>query len=122
MLHRQWTDRGRRRPSGNIIGSGIFISPKGVLEHSGSVGAALLVWMLGGGVAALGSLCYAELGVAIPKSGGDYAYVCEIFGGLMGSVALHSSGLIHIQCIRANWAFGDKFVCTLLINSGVGGG
>ncbi|XP_029009465.1 asc-type amino acid transporter 1 isoform X2 [Betta splendens] len=79
---------------GNIIGSGIFISPKGVLEHSGSVGLALVVWVLGGCIAALGSLCYAELGVTIPKSGGDYSYVTEIFGGLMGFLLLWSAVLI----------------------------
>ncbi|CAL8291915.1 unnamed protein product [Boreogadus saida] len=79
---------------GNIIGSGIFISPKGVLEHSGSVGVALVVWVLGGGIAALGSLCYAELGVTIPKSGGDYSYVTQIFGGLVGFLVLWSAVLI----------------------------
>ena len=42
-------------------GSGIFISPGGVLANSGSVGAGLIVWVVSGLIAFLGTLDYLEL-------------------------------------------------------------
>lgn len=97
-------------PPGNIIGSGIFVSPKGVMENASSVGVALFVWIITGVITAIGALCYAELGVTIPKSGGDYSYVKDIFGGLAGWVNTRQSTPVSLkQSVRRSGA--NVYIC-----------
>lgn len=65
---------------GTMIGSGIFVSPSGLLERTGSIGASFVVWMSCGVLSLLGALSYAELGTMNTSSGAEYAYFMDAFG------------------------------------------
>jgi basic amino acid/polyamine antiporter, APA family len=67
---------------GACIGSGIFLSPSMVAGYLSSPLWILVVWGLGLAHALTGSLTFAELGAMMPKAGGQYAYLKEIFGPL----------------------------------------
>ena len=67
---------------GTVIGSGIFLVPGVVLRQSGTVGAAMTVWIVGGVLSLLGALTYAELGAMRPDAGGLYSYIRDAFGPL----------------------------------------
>lgn len=69
---------------GIVIGAGIFETPALVAANVGSEGAALLIWLLGGGMSFIGALCYAELATAYPHAGGNYYYLRRAFGRTCG--------------------------------------
>src|ERR1700747_3219582 len=66
---------------GSVIGSGIFRTPGPILRQvGGSVGIAMLVWVVGGLLSLLGALTYAELAASNPEAGGLYCYIRDGFG------------------------------------------
>jgi amino acid transporter len=64
---------------GIIIGSGIFVSPVGILKEVDSIGLSFVMWIVCGLYNALCAVCYAELGTSIPESGGEYIYIKRAF-------------------------------------------
>ncbi|XP_072757909.1 b(0,+)-type amino acid transporter 1 isoform X2 [Anoplolepis gracilipes] len=65
---------------GTMIGSGIFVSPSGLLLRTGSVGISFVVWTACGLLSLCGALAYAELGTMNTSSGAEYAYFMDAFG------------------------------------------
>jgi len=66
----------------NMIGTGIFTTTGIILEAVGSGWVILLCWFVGGLVALAGALCYSELATMMPRAGGEYVYLREIYGPL----------------------------------------
>ena len=67
---------------GGIIGAGIFLNPAIVAQRVHTTAFILTAWIIGGAVALIGALSFAELGARRPMAGGGYIYLTEVFGPL----------------------------------------
>ncbi|OGP99398.1 MAG: hypothetical protein A2W66_08890 [Deltaproteobacteria bacterium RIFCSPLOWO2_02_56_12] len=80
--------------SGDMIGVGIFVTTGFIAATVPSPGGVLLIWLLGGLLALAGALSCAELSASLPLAGGDYIYIREAYGKLMGFLSGWSSFLV----------------------------
>ena len=69
---------------GTVIGSGIFLVPRTMVQGVGTAELVAVVWVVGGLLSLAGALSYAELAAAIPEAGGEYAYLREAYGPMWG--------------------------------------
>jgi len=85
---------------GVVIGSGVFFKPSIVLSTTGSPAWAITAWIVGGIITLAAGLTIAELAASIPKTGGIYVYLEEIYGEIWGflygwvQVLIYSPGSI----------------------------
>jgi APA family basic amino acid/polyamine antiporter len=71
----------------NMIGTGIFTSLGFQVGDLPSGFVIIMLWAVGGVCAMCGALSYAELGAALPRSGGEYHFLREIYHPSIGFLA-----------------------------------
>ena len=68
----------------NMIGAGIFTTTGFLAGDLGDPKLVFAIWIVGAVVALTGALCYSELGINFPSSGGEYVYLTEAYGPTWG--------------------------------------
>ncbi len=67
-----------------MIGAGIFTTTGFQAADLGHPLIIFVLWVIGGILALLGALCYAELGAMMPHVGGEYVYLRKTYGPALG--------------------------------------
>ncbi len=70
-----------------MVGTGVFTSLGFQLLDIQSAPVIILLWVVGGVLSLCGALCYAELGAALPRSGGEYNFLGQIYHPAAGFVS-----------------------------------
>jgi APA family basic amino acid/polyamine antiporter len=109
---------------GGIIGSGIFINPAEGARHVATPSLIVGAWLIGGAVALIGALVYAELAARRPDVGGQYAYIRDAWGPLPAFLygwglllVIQSGGMAAVAITFARYA--AEFTGTALPEAGI---
>jgi APA family basic amino acid/polyamine antiporter len=68
----------------NMVGQGVFLKARVMTCNVGSPAIMIAAWIAAGVLAFCGALTLAELGAALPESGGIYAFLRRAYGDAIG--------------------------------------
>jgi len=71
----------------NMVGTGVFVSLGFQLLEIQSPFVLMMLWLVGGVTALCGALTYAELGANLPRSGGEYNFLSQIYHPALGFIS-----------------------------------
>lgn len=71
----------------NMIGTGVFTSLGYQLFETKAGFPIVLIWIVGGFLAFLGALCYAEIATRLPEDGGEYYFLGKMYHPALGFMA-----------------------------------
>lgn len=103
----------------NMIGTGVFTSLGFQLLDINNMTTIVLLWVLGGVIAVLGSFCYAELSASYPRSGGEYHFLRISFGKSIGFLSGWTSAVVGFAAPIAASAFAFSKYFTRVIDTGI---
>ena len=94
-----------------MVGTGIFTSLGYQVGPLPSGFAIMVLWVVGGICALCGAVSYAELGAALPRSGGEYNFLGRIYHPSIGFLAGFISATVGFAAPVAatSFAFGSYF-------------
>ncbi|MDF2884362.1 MAG: amino acid permease [Clostridiaceae bacterium] len=86
---------------GVVIGSGIFFKASTVFKNAGTPALGILAWLVGGVITMASALTVAEIAAAIPKTGGVFAYLKELYGEKWAFLYGWVQSLIYVPGVAA---------------------
>ena len=93
--------------TGESIALGIFLTPAAMAKSLGSPLLLAAVWLLIALMAMCGALCYSELAIRFPESGGEYVYLRAGYGGQVAFLYGWMSSIVMYPGVAAALAVGS---------------
>jgi APA family basic amino acid/polyamine antiporter len=86
---------------GVVIGSGIFFKASSVFKNAGTPMLGVMAWVIGGLITVASALTVAEVAAAIPKTGGIFVYIKELYGEKWAFLFGWMQSLIYVPGVAA---------------------